>query len=177
MEHGGRRVWGRLLLSTQILLLMVVIVVLTVGAGFVVSVEDARHRLDRQAGEQSLAIARTVRSIPAIRDAFGAPHPERIIDPIAERIRQSTGAAFIVVGNRQGIRYSHPDPAKIGKRVSTDPSVALSGKEFVGVETGTLGRSMRAKVPIYGARGRVIGFVSVGVLESTISAASCPACG
>jgi len=170
MEHGGPRVWGRLRLSTQILLLMVVIVVLTVGAGFVVSVEDARHRLDRQAGEQSLAIARTVRSIPAIRNAFGGPHPERIIDPIAERIRQSTGAAFIVVGNRQGIRYSHPDPAKIGKRVSTDPSVALSGKEFVGVETGTLGRSMRAKVPVYGARGRVIGFVSVGVLESTISA-------
>src|SRR5215208_1908571 len=170
MEHGGRRVWGRLRLSTQILLLMVVIVVLTVGAGFVVSVEDARHRLDRQAGEQSLAIARTVRSIPAIRNGFGAPHPERIIDPIAERIRRSTGAAFIVVGNRQGIRYSHPDRAKIGKRVSTDPSVALSGKEFVGVETGTLGRSMRAKVPVYGARGRVIGFVSVGVLESTISA-------
>src|SRR5215213_2198590 len=170
MEHGGRRVWGRLRLSTQILLLMVVIVVLTVGAGFVVSVEDARHRLDRQAGEQSLAIARTVRSIPAIRNAFGAPHPERIIDPIAERIRRSTGAAFIVVGNRQGIRYSHPDRAKIGKRVSTDPSVALSGKEFVGVETGTLGRSMRAKVPVYGARGRVIGFVSVGVLESTVTA-------
>lgn len=164
-----RKLWRRPRLSTQILLLQVAIIVLTVSAGFVVSVLQARHRLDKQAGEQSLAIARTVRSIPAVRQAFSTPHPERIIDPIAERIRRSTHAAFIVVANRQGIRYSHPDKSKIGGRVSTDPSVALSGKEFVGVQTGTLGRSMRAKVPIYDRRGRIIGLVSVGVLESTIS--------
>ncbi len=163
------KLWRRPRLSTQILLLQVAIIVLTVGAGFGVSVLQARHQLDKQAGQQSLAIARSVRSIPAIQQAFSAPRPERIIDPIAERIRRSTHAAFIVVGNKQGIRYSHPDKTKIGKRVSTDPSVALSGREFVGVQKGTLGRSMRAKVPLYGADGKIIGFVSVGVLESTIS--------
>jgi two-component system CitB family sensor kinase len=163
------KLWRRPRLSTQILLLQVAIIVLTVGAGFAVSLFQARHQLDKQAGEQSLAIARSVRSISEIQRAFSAPHPERIIDPIAERIRRSTHAAFIVVGNRQGIRYSHPDKSKIGHRVSTDPSAALSGREYVGVQTGTLGRSMRAKVPLYGADGRIIGFVSVGVLESTIS--------
>jgi two-component system CitB family sensor kinase len=163
------RLFGGLRLSTQILLLQAAIILLTVGAGFAVSLVQARHSLDRQAGQQSLAIARTVRSIPAIRSAFAKPHPERLIDPIAERIRRNTHAAFIVVANRQGIRYSHPDKSKIGHRTSTDPSVALSGREFVGVQTGTLGRSMRAKVPIYDDRGRVIGLVSVGVLESTVS--------
>jgi two-component system CitB family sensor kinase len=125
---------------------------------------------DPAAGQQSLAIARTVSSIPEIRDAFGSPHPERVIDPIADRILQRTKAAFIVVANRKGIRYSHPDKTKIGEQISTDPSVALNGKEFVGVQTGTLGRSMRAKVPLYDGRGRVIGLVSVGVLESAVSA-------
>lgn len=170
VQPGRRRRWRLPRLSTQILLLQAAIIVLTVGAGFVVSLLQARNQLDRQAGQQSLAIARTVSSIPAIRDAFAAPRPERLIDPIAERILRRTNAAFIVVANTQGIRYSHPDKTKIGERISTDPSVALSGKEFVGVQTGTLGRSMRAKVPLYDKRGRVIGLVSVGVLESDISA-------
>ena len=169
MSHGRGRLLEGLRLSRQILLLQVVIILLTVGAGFLVSVIQTRHSLDRQAGRQSLAIARSVRAVPQIRAAFGKPHPERIIDPIAEQIRRSTGAAFIVVANTRGIRYSHPDKSKILKPISTDPGVALSGREFVGVQTGTLGRSMRAKVPVYGRNGRVIGLVSVGVLESTVS--------
>src|SRR5215212_4948198 len=170
MANQRVRLRPHLSLSRQILLLQLAIIVATVGAGFAVSILQARHQLDKQAGQESLTIARSVASIPEIARAFALRRPPKVIEPIAERLRKRTGAAFIVVGNRQGIRYSHPDRSKIGERVSTDPTVALSGKEFVGVETGTLGRSMRAKVPVYGARGRVIGFVSVGVLESTISA-------
>jgi two-component system CitB family sensor kinase len=163
--------WRRLRpLSTQILLLQVAIIVLTVTAGFVVSLWQARAQIDEQEGEQSLAIARSVASMPAVRNAFQLRHPERVIDPIAERIRARTHAAFIVVANKQGIRYSHPDKSKIGQKISTDPSIALSGKEFVGVQTGTLGRSVRAKTPVYGATGNVIGLVSVGVLESAVTA-------
>ena len=168
---AGPRLWRRLRpLSTQILLLQVAIIVLTVSAGFAVSLWQARAKIDEQAGQESLAIARSVAAMPSIREAFALPHPERTIDPIAERIRLRTHAAFIVVANRQGIRYSHPDKTKIGEQISTDPSVALSGKEFVGIQTGTLGRSMRAKVPLYDARGGVLGLVSVGVLESAVTA-------
>ena len=164
------RILGRPALSTRILLLQLALIVITVTAGFVVSLVQARRQIDHQAGQQSLAIARTVRSLPEIRAAFGQARPWTVIDPIAEEIRRNTHAAFIVVANRRGIRYSHPDPSKIGKPTSTDPSVALSGREFVGVQTGTLGRSVRAKVPIYGRDHRVIGLVSVGVLESAVSA-------
>ena len=171
MPRVAPRLWRRLRpLSTQILLLQVAIIVLTVSAGFTVSLLQARDKIDRQSGQESLAIARSVSVLPGVRAAFGRPHPERIIDPIVERIRLRTKAAFIVVANNRGIRYSHPDKSKIGRRISTDPSVALSGKEFVGVQTGTLGRSMRAKVPLYGRNGRVIGLVSVGVLESAVTA-------
>ena len=170
MPGGRGDLLGGLRLSRQILLLQASLIVLTVGVGFGVSVYQARHALDRQAGQESLAIARTVRSIPAITRAFSLRRPQVVIDPIAEGIRRNTHAAFIVVANNDGIRYSHPDKSKIGQRISTDPSVALSGKEFVGVQTGTLGRSMRAKVPIFDARHHVIGLVSVGVLESTVSA-------
>src|SRR5215204_2065765 len=164
------KVWRRPRLSTQILLLQVGILVITLGAGLAVSVVQARRQLDRQTGEHSLAIAHAVASLDAIVQAFDDPHPERTINPIAEGIRKRVDAAFIVVANRDGIRYSHPDPGKIGERVSTDPSVALSGREYIGSQTGTLGRSVRAKVPVRDGDGRVIGLVSVGFLERTISA-------
>ena len=156
-------------LSTQIVLLQLVIIVLTVSAGLVVSVVQARRQLDRAAGRQSLTIAQTVAGIPAIRRAFATPDPARDIDPIAERIRKLTGASFVVVANKQGVRYSHPNPALIGQRL-TDGAVPLSGRTWVGVENGSLGRSMRAKVPLRDDFGDVIGLVSVGVTEKTLSA-------
>ena len=126
MTGARPRLWRRLRpLSTQILLLQVAIIVLTVSAGFAVSLSQARDKIDERAGQESLAIARAVAAMPDIRNAFALPHPERVIDPIAERIRRRTQAAFIVVANRDGIRYSHPDKSKIGEQISTDPSVEI----------------------------------------------------
>jgi two-component system CitB family sensor kinase len=164
-----RIVWGRLHLSTQILLLSLTTIVLTLGTGVAVSIVQARKQLDRESGRQALAIARTVAQIPELRAAFFRVHPEQYVEPIAERVRISTGASFVVVANRRGIRYAHPDPAKIGQPISTDPSEVLSGREYVGVQTGSLGRSVRGKVPIV-VHGRVVGLVSVGFLESRIGA-------
>ncbi len=162
-------VWGRLRLSTQILLLSLAIIVLTLGAGVAVSIVQARKQLDRESGEQALAIARSVSQIPELRAAFFKVHPEQYMEPIAEGIRKRTGASFVVIANRRGIRYAHPNRAKIGQPISTDPSEVLSGKEFVGVQTGSLGRSVRGKVPIR-VDGRIVGLVSVGFLESEIGA-------
>jgi two-component system, CitB family, sensor kinase len=160
-------------LSTQILLLQVAIIVLTVGAGVAVSIVQARRQLDRAAGRRSLVIAQTVASIPEIPRAFRLAHPARVIDPIAERIRRATHASFVVVTDRHGVRYSHPVKSQIGKSLADDPGEpldqVLAGHEFVGVETGSLGRSVRAKVPLRDGRGHIVGMVSVGVLERKIS--------
>ncbi len=160
-------------LSTQILLLQLAIIVLTVGVASVVLYLHSRDGIAKRAGAASLAIARTVASdqriVAAITDGGGA----KVVDPIAERIRRATGAAFVVVANRQGIRLSHPNPKLIGKSLLHDPgenpAATFAGKTFVGEQRGSLGWSMRAKVPIRDARGRVIGLVSVGVLESAIA--------
>jgi two-component system CitB family sensor kinase len=162
-------VWNRLRLSTQILLLSLAIVVLTLGAGVAVSIVQARKQLDRDSGRQALAIARSVSQIPELRAAFFRVHPEQYMEPIAEAIRKKTGASFVVIANRRGIRYAHPDAAKVGRPISTDPSEVLSGKEYVGVQTGSLGRSVRGKVPVI-VNGRIVGLVSVGFLESKLGA-------
>ncbi len=66
------------------------------------------------------------------------------------------------------MRLTHPDPAQIGARLSTDASDALAGRDVVTTERGTLGRSVRAKVAIRDDRGQVVGVVSVGSLVDRV---------
>ncbi len=160
-------------LSTQIFVLQIVIILLTVVAGLAVSYVQARRVLDVRTGETSVAIARTVASMPEVVAGLASPTPALVIDPIAEHVRAATGAAFVVVADRHGIRYSHPNPQMIGTSLlddpNEDPTSVLAGSSFIGVQDGSLGRSMRAKVPIRAADGQIVGLVSVGVLEAHVS--------
>jgi two-component system CitB family sensor kinase len=171
--NAGTRPHQAFRLSTQVLLLALAIILLTVGAGCAVSFVEVRQQLDQRAADESLAIANTVASTPSIITAFDAPYPAEVIDPVVEQIRRQTGAAFIVVANRQGIRYSHPDPSRIGQSLLNDPGEnpqqVLAGHVYIGVQSGSLGRSMRAKVPVRDGNGDIIGLVSVGVLEQNVS--------
>src|SRR5712692_6821510 len=160
--------WPRAL-ATQLLLLQIAVVATTVAVGSLISLWLVSERVDEEYKQRSLAIAQAVAATPDIVEAFEWAEPAKAIQPIAEAIRQGSGASFVVVANAQGIRYSHPNPALIGKRVSTEPQ-ALGGQPFVGIERGTLGRSVRAKAPIVDAGGKVIGQVSVGFLIEKVDA-------
>lgn len=67
-----------------------------------------------QMGERALAVAKSVAAIPELVAAFADQDPAATIQPIAERIRRQTGARYVVVGNADGIRYSHPLPERLG---------------------------------------------------------------
>ncbi|HSN12601.1 MAG TPA: sensor histidine kinase, partial [Propionibacteriaceae bacterium] len=95
------------------------------------------------------------------------------IQAIGESMRERTGALFVVVTDDHGMRLSHPTPELLGQRVSTSPSGPLSGKEVVDLETGTLGPSARAKVPIWSTGPHVpVGEVSVGFSTGSILASA-----
>ena len=84
-----------------------------------------------------------------------------------------TEADFIVVGNKEGIRYAHPERDKIGgKMVGGDnKGVLLEGKSYVSKATGSLGPSLRGKVPIRNQENEIIGVVSVGFSMADIHGA------
>lgn len=161
-------------MSTQVFLLLVGIVALIAAAGFAISYAQTRSELDSEAGAKSLDIAKTVATMPSVVDALAGPDPATTIQPLMQALRAQTGASFIVVADNAGIRYSHPNPALIGTSLlndpGEDPQPVLAGQTFVGVQSGSLGRSMRAKVPIRDSTGRIVGLVSVGVLEKAVSA-------
>ena len=158
----------RFTLASRILALQLGIVVVVVAAGAVASMSLAREQLDRSYAERSLAVADAVASLPEVQAAVLARDPDGVLQPLAERIRTSTGATFIVITDDQGIRFSHPNPERIGERVSTDPDPALRGERWSGTQEGTLGVSVRGKVPIRDGAGNVIGIVSVGFLQERL---------
>ncbi|MFE5591271.1 ATP-binding protein [Streptomyces sp. NPDC056549] len=121
-------------------------------------------QLDDQAMRRALAIAGTTASPRLAADLTGSrPSARGPVQAEAERIRTSTGAEYVVVMDTRGVRWSHTDPAQIGRVVSTDPSAVLAGNEVMEIDSGTLGRSARGKAPLRDAGGRIVGAVSVGI--------------
>ncbi|MEC5200309.1 sensor histidine kinase regulating citrate/malate metabolism [Arthrobacter sp. PL16] len=157
-------------LRSQLFLLQLAIVLVIVAVAGSTAVTMQRMQIREQYEDRMVGVAQSVAQLPSVIEAFDEADPSATIQPIADLIRQSTGVTYVVVTDEEGIRYSHPNPDLIGRLVSTDPSVPLSGKTFVGTQTGTLGESWRVKVPIYGDDGGIIGTASVGTLESELDA-------
>ena len=166
--------------STQTLLLQLAVVLLVVLLSAAVHAWLTYDRVGREAENQALTLARTVASDPSVRADVLAiseqpgtpPAAELAGGPLmasAEAVRTRTGALFVVITDETGIRLAHPDPQRLGERVSTDPSEALSGQEVTTRNTGTLGPSAGAKVPVYApGSSTVVGEVSVGYSMETV---------
>jgi two-component system CitB family sensor kinase len=161
MVRGPRR------LSAQILAFQLLILAGALLVGFALALHAAQARLDDDYEARALGVARSVAATPEVAGAVAAADRSGVVQTRAEAVRRATRTAFVVVTDDRGIRYSHPNAARIGERVSTDPA-ALSGRTVLAVERGTLGRSARAKVPLRGADGRIVGQVSVGILEQAL---------
>jgi len=157
-------------LRTQLVLLQVVIVLAIVVTVGLAAMWMQERQIREASQDRMIAVAQSVAQLPTIVEAYDDPDPASVIQPIAELIRESSDVAYVVVTDREGIRYSHPNPDRIGEVVSTDPSVPLSGKTYVGTQTGTLGESWRVKVPVFDADGEVMGQVSVGILWTELRA-------
>lgn len=160
--------------STQTLLLQLGVVLLVVLLSGIVHAWLVYERIGDEAENQALTLARTVAADPdvradvqAISKEEGTPPPDVLaagpLQAAAEAARVRTGALFVVITDETGLRLAHPDLARLGERVSTDPSVALAGEEITTRNTGTLGPSAGAKVPVYSPGSTtIVGEVSVG---------------
>ncbi|MEU6308534.1 sensor histidine kinase [Streptomyces chartreusis] len=129
-------------------------------------------QLDDQAMRRALSIAQTTAAQPQIAEDL-ADTPATAGGPVqreAERIRSATKAEYIVVMDRRGVRWSHPTPSEIGRLVSTDPGQALAGHDVMQIDSGTLGRTARGKVPLRDGDGKIVGAVSVGIAYDSVRA-------
>ncbi|TDF95140.1 ATP-binding protein [Paenibacillus piri] len=122
-----------------------------------------------ETGEQALGVAKTVAGLPQIVEAFELSDPSLTIQPMTEQIRNNVGADVIVVSNMHLIRYSHSNPAEIGRHmVGDDNEAVLSGKESITQAKGSLGYSVRGKAPVFDGNHHQIGVVSVVYLVDNV---------
>ena len=150
-----------------------ILVVLLLAAGAAVAlVVQSRTDADREARNRSVAVAQSFANSPGMVDALRSPDPTAILQPKAQSARIASGVDFIVVLNNQGIRYTHPDPARIGQKFVGTYEPALHGQVVTQHVTGTLGPLVQAVVPVYAPDGSVVGLVSAGVTLSNVSTAS-----
>ncbi|GAA4551489.1 sensor histidine kinase [Pseudonocardia xishanensis] len=155
----------------------------TVGGAAALAVVGAQ-RLETDAAERlTAATAQTVATDPAVVAAVTAGGDPLVVgrsmQPLALRVQAATNTAFVVVMSPDGIRYSHAEPDRIGQRYVGTIAEARAGRVYSEHYLGTLGPSVRTVVPVWSAPtvgpagsvsgGRVVGLVSVGVLETRIS--------
>lgn len=158
-------------LSTQILASQVVILTITVLVGFGLFVRGERNHLDHVYEQRAAAIAAATAQVPEIKRCLAIPVDcGNTVQRIATEIQHGTGASYVVVINMDRVRYSHPIPSLIGQRVQ-EPIATLDGQQHVSIDSGATGRSANGKAPLYGPDGTMVGEVSVGVREHTITAA------
>jgi two-component system, CitB family, sensor kinase len=167
-------------LSTQVVLLMVAILVLTMAGGFYVLQRELRGQLNDQFERRALSIAQTLASERNVAAQVADGRPGGQLQVLAAQARAETGALFVVITNAQGIRYTHPNPALIGTSITyQDPEPVTSepfrtGRPWLGIQRGTLGTVAAGKAPLF-LNGALTGQVSVGFpvanVASTLSSA------
>lgn len=153
-----------IILSTSLVLFISIIFIAIISYG---EIKDTKDSVGSRALETAIAVSVT----PSIVAALQTDNPETVIQPLAEFLRKQVGAEFIVVGDKNGVRYSHPDPDKIGKHmVGGDNLPALmNGEYYISEANGSLGPSLRGKAPIFTGDGEIVGLVSVGYMIEDIN--------
>ncbi|MFI1460503.1 sensor histidine kinase [Nocardia carnea] len=158
---------GRWSLARQVFALQLVLLALVTGLWSGYAVLDARRDSDRTATREVTDTAVTVAAAPSTAAAVGSPDPTALLQPVTERIRRATGMDFIVVMAPDRTRFTHTDPARIGRPFTGNIDRALAGATFTETYTGSLGPSIRAVTPVRDD-GQVVALVSAGVTRAAI---------
>lgn len=154
----------RMKLQYRIALLTLATMLFALVAVGVMVYDNVSDYIESSIGRRAMAIAKVVAAVPSVQQALRSPDPTSTLQPIAERWRLATGAAFVIISNMDAVRLTYPVPEMIGTPMADLPrGPVLQGEDIIYIGQGKLAPSLRANTPIFDANtGGQIGFVSVG---------------
>ncbi|MDL9980557.1 sensor histidine kinase [Microbacterium sp. ASV49] len=157
-------------ISTQIFLAQLAILTASMAIGFGLFATTARAQIDGEFQRRVAAIGQTVAAMPDVRAcmADNTTACDTSLQDAANEVMRQTGASYVVLIDRNRVRHTHPDPALIGQKIE-EPLVAADGQVHLGVDNGATGVTANARVPLRGPDGTIVGEVSVGLQESSVS--------
>ncbi|QDS38155.1 sensor histidine kinase [Brevibacillus brevis] len=145
-----------MLLSVGIVLFSLIIGNLIMAGGIIRITET-------QLGQRLMTTARTVATIPNVQKSIQEPDGWKVIQPTANSLRVVNDVTYIVVLNRERVRYSDPLDERIGTAFM-DPAVdeAYAEHSYFQKVKGEMGTALRAYVPIMDDQHQQVGVVLVG---------------
>ncbi|MEU9040572.1 MULTISPECIES: SpoIIE family protein phosphatase [unclassified Kitasatospora] len=155
----------------QMFVLQVLIVLLLVVAAVVALLIQSRSDRFDAARDRSLAAAQAFAHGPGLVATMQGPDPSAVLQPLTEAARKEAHVDFIVVTDRNGIRYTHPEPEQIGKKFVGTIGPSLQGRVTVEQVHGPLGLEYQVVVPVEDDHGAVVGIVSSGMKVANVSSA------
>ena len=162
-------------LQTKITLLVTTVVFVSISIIIVFVVSWMTNNIENKAKTNIMNVAEMVAHSKNVIEALGTKDPEgNIASYIDMQLENLDQVEYIIVADRGGIRYSHPNTEMIGKKFEggDEYRVAEEGETYISEATGTLGKALRAFAPIYDLKNKSeIGFVSVGTLTHSIEEA------
>ncbi|WP_174614438.1 ATP-binding protein [Virgibacillus ihumii] len=160
-------------LQTKILVLIITLIsfliILLTGIFAFIEANSTENQMKRMA----LQTAKTVSFMPAVRNAMTSGKPGEQLQLIAEQVREQSDAASVIITNKKGVIYSHPEPAIVGEnKLGNDSYMAVVFGGYYNSEAdGRIGEVIRGTAPIYkdfGDYSKIVGIVTVGYLKSKI---------
>lgn len=147
----------------------ILVILIAALVGVTLAFRVAQTAQDNQYKLRALAIANATAAMPDVITLITIGDPTHELPAIAESIRKKTDATYVVIADKNGIRYTHPNPALIGLRLD-GLLPALKGISSTSTNEGSLGRSANGKTPVYGYQNQIVGMVSAGILQSKFAA-------
>ncbi|MCT6818314.1 MAG: sensor histidine kinase, partial [Lysinibacillus fusiformis] len=146
---------------------LIFLIVTLAGLLFYVTISDA---LQTQIGNRALYLAETTASRGDVIEAFHTDNPSKSLQTISDEIMDAAKATYVVIGDKNGIRYTHPLADRIGKSMVGDDNdkALINGESYVSIADGSMGQSIRGKAPIFDTNGSILGVVSIGYLTSEL---------
>ncbi|AXI80841.1 SpoIIE family protein phosphatase/ATP-binding protein [Peterkaempfera bronchialis] len=151
----------------QVFVLQVVVVALLVLVSTVALLLQSRYDITQDARDRSLAVAETLAEAPGTAQALTSANPTATLQPEARKLLLESDVDLVVVYGPNGIRYTDPDPALIGKHVfgAGAPPVRPSTR----VIRTAAGPSVTSLVPVVDSAGATVGTVAVGVTVQNLN--------
>ena len=159
--RAQRRVGSRrsprpfLFVQTALLALLLAVSLLLVAV--IEARDDARSR-DR---DLVLGVARTLASSPFVLSAVSTSDPPTRLRPYSEAVRRANDLDFVVFMSTDRIRWTHPDPRRVGQQFAGRIQPALDGETFTEI-SGAADLTVQAISPVVDGDGEVVALVAVG---------------
>ncbi|MDM5303060.1 two-component system sensor histidine kinase MaeL [Bacillus subtilis] len=156
-------------LQTRLTIFVCIVVLIALLITFFTVGAQTTQRIRDEEKTTALQTAEMVAEAPITAESLESGENQKELQSYTKRVQKITGTEFVVVMDMNGIRKTHPDTSKIGKKfMGGDESEALKGHVHISTASGTLGKSQRAFVPVYAGNGKQVGAVAVGITVNEI---------